>query len=145
MAAVRVTVKEVRGECALGLRPGDHFDARDFYILPNGKICLHALGSMLTFLYAMLKGVKPSKMGIGDDVRGYVRCPDPGPPLTCGGFRPLRAEDPRWLGWVKYQCMEQTAVPQVGLREFPLTCGGSGELSRVQGLGPLVQQHGQDP
>ena len=85
VAAVRVTVKEVRGECALGLRPGDHFDARDFYIVPNGKICLHALGSMKTFLYAMLKGVKPSEMGIGDDVAGYVRCPDPGPPLTCGG------------------------------------------------------------
>ncbi len=85
VAAVRVTVKEVRGECALGLRPGDHFDARDFYIVPNGKICLHALGSMTTFLYAMLKGVKPSEMGIGDDVAGYVRCPDPGPPLTCGG------------------------------------------------------------
>ena len=85
VAAVRITVKEVMGECALGLRPGDHFDARDFYIVPNGKICLHALGSMTTFLYAMLKGVKPSEMGIGDDATGYVRCPDPGPPLTCGG------------------------------------------------------------
>ena len=82
---VKVEVREVEGDCALGLREGDYFEAMDYYIVPRGPICLHALGSMLTFLYAMLKGVKPSEMGIGDDTTGYVRCPDPGPPLTCGG------------------------------------------------------------
>jgi len=44
------------------------------------------LASMLTLLSPFLKGVSAKVLGIGkeDDV-GYVQCPDPGKPYTCGG------------------------------------------------------------
>jgi uncharacterized repeat protein (TIGR04076 family) len=84
---VRVCVKEVRGSCAMGYRPGDCFVIERFYISEVGKgICIHALSSMLTLLSPFLKGVSAKVLGIGeqDDV-GYVQCPDPGKPYTCGG------------------------------------------------------------
>ena len=47
---------------------------------------LHALAAMLMLLSPFLKGVSAQTLGIGreDDV-GYVQCPDPGRPYTCGG------------------------------------------------------------
>jgi uncharacterized repeat protein (TIGR04076 family) len=84
---VRVCVKEVRGNCAMGYRPGDCFVVERFYISEVRKgICIHALSSMLTLLSPFLKGVSAKVLGIGeqDDV-GYVQCPDPGKPYTCGG------------------------------------------------------------
>ena len=85
---VEVIVKEVRGYCAACYKPGDSFVVREFYILENQrtKICLHALSSMLTLLIPFLKGVSAKDLGIGstDDI-GYVQCPDPGKPYTCGG------------------------------------------------------------
>ena len=85
---VKVVVKEVRGRCAAYYKPGDSFMVREFYILENQKarICLHALSSMLTLLMPFLKGVSAKALGIGstDDI-GYVQCPDPGEPYTCGG------------------------------------------------------------
>jgi len=85
---VEVVVKEVRGCCAACYKPGDFFVVREFYILENQreKICLHALSSMLTLLMPFLKGVSAKDLGIGstDDI-GYVQCPDPGKPYTCGG------------------------------------------------------------
>ena len=87
-AKVKITVVKVRGNCAAGFRPGDSFIVEGFYILPsrNKKICLHALNAMMTFLYAMLKGVSARDMGIGsDDDIGYIQCPDPGRPYTHGG------------------------------------------------------------
>ena len=85
---VKVVVKEVRGRCAAYYKPGDSFMVREFYILENQKarICLHALSSMLTLLMPFLKGVSAKNLGIGstDDI-GYIQCPDPGEPYTCGG------------------------------------------------------------
>jgi len=84
---VRVCVREVRGNCAMGYKPGDCFVVERFYISEVGKgICIHALSSMLTLLSPFLKGVSAKVLGIGerDDV-GYVQCPDPGKPYTCGG------------------------------------------------------------
>jgi len=73
---VEVTVKEVRGFCALGYRPGDGFAVERFYIKEaRGKpICLHALSAMLTLLSPFLKGVPAKELGIGpgDDV-DYVQ------------------------------------------------------------------------
>jgi len=85
---VEVVVKEVRGSCALGYRPGDGFTIEKYYITGSrGKpICLHALSSMLTLLSPFLKGVSARELGIGsEDNVGYVQCPDPGRPYTCGG------------------------------------------------------------
>ncbi|RLI19142.1 TIGR04076 family protein [Candidatus Bathyarchaeota archaeon] len=85
---VEVVVEEVRGCCAAYYKPGDFFVVREFYILEDQKtkICLHALSSMLTLLMPFLKGVSAKDLGIGstDDI-GYVQCPDPGQPYTCGG------------------------------------------------------------
>jgi len=84
---VRVCVREVRGNCAMSYKPGDCFVVERFYISEVGKgICIHALSSMLTLLSPFLKGVSAKVLGIGeqDDV-GYVQCPDPGKPYTCGG------------------------------------------------------------
>jgi len=85
---VEVIVKKVEGYCAAGYEPGTSFIVRGFYIPENQteRICLHALGSMLTLLMPFLKGISARDLGIGltDDV-GYIRCPDPGAPYTCGG------------------------------------------------------------
>ena len=85
---IRVTVKEVKGKCALGYKTGDMFIIEQYYIEPvkQTRICLHALSSMLTLISPFLKGIPGKDLGIGkeEDV-GYVQCPDPGPPYTCGG------------------------------------------------------------
>ena len=84
---VTVQVKEVRGRCALGYKPGDTFTIEKFYIKDAGKgVCLHALAAMLTLLAPLLKGVPATALGIGrEDDTGYAQCPDPGKPYTCGG------------------------------------------------------------
>jgi len=86
--AVKVTVKENKGLRALGYRPGDGFVVERFYLREvRGKpVCLHALSAMLTLLSSFLKGVsaKELRIGLEDDI-GYVWCPDPGKPYTCGG------------------------------------------------------------
>lgn len=85
---VRVAVKEVRGHCALGYKPGEEFFVEGYYIPPNQgcSVCLHALSSILTLLTPFLRGVSARELGIGaeEDV-GYVQCPDPGKPYTSGG------------------------------------------------------------
>jgi len=84
---VKVCVKEVRGRCAMGYRPRVCFTMERYYITDVGEgLCLHALCSMLTLLIPFLKGASARTLGIGreDDV-GYVQCPDPGEPYTCGG------------------------------------------------------------
>lgn len=84
---VKVCVKEVRGRCAFGYKPGDCFVIEKYYIRDVGKgVCIHAFSSMLTLLSSFLKGVSAKTLGIGveDDI-GYIQCPDPGKPYTCGG------------------------------------------------------------
>jgi len=84
---VRVCVKEVNGNCAMNYKPGDCFTVERFYVSGVGRgVCIHALGSMLTLLSPLLKGVSARVLGIGEqgDI-GYVQCPDPGRPYTCGG------------------------------------------------------------
>lgn len=83
-----MVVKEVKGYCAAGYKPGDKFIIERFYILPlqEVKICLHALNSMLTFIIPLSKGISAKSLGIGDrDDIGYVQCPDPSDPYTEGG------------------------------------------------------------
>jgi uncharacterized repeat protein (TIGR04076 family) len=71
----------------MGYKPGDCFVTERYYITDADKsICLHALCSMLTLLMPFLKGVSAKVLGIGgEDDAGYVQCPDPGKPYTCGG------------------------------------------------------------
>jgi len=71
---VRICVKEVRGDCAMGYKLGDCFTVERFYISDVEKgICIHALSSMLTLLSPLLKGISAKVLSISeqDDV-GYV-------------------------------------------------------------------------
>jgi len=84
---VRAVVEEVRGKCPI-YKPGDSIVFERFYISSreSSRVCMHALSAMLTLLSAFIKGVSAVDLGIGEqpDV-GWVQCPDPGPPRTCGG------------------------------------------------------------
>jgi uncharacterized repeat protein (TIGR04076 family) len=80
---VRVCVKEVKGELCYGLKLGDCFTVKRFYVSGVGEgICINALGSMLTLLSPLLKGVSARVLCRGEqnDV-GYVQCQDPGKTL----------------------------------------------------------------
>ncbi len=84
---MKICVKEIRGRCAFGYKPGDCFVVERFYLSDTGRgLCIHAFASMLTLLTPFLKGVSAKSLGIGekDDVR-YVQCTDPGEPHTSGG------------------------------------------------------------
>ena len=48
-------------------------------------ICTHAFASLLPYIVALRKGVKPSEIGLGKGEKAYVQCLDPGPPYTEGG------------------------------------------------------------
>jgi len=62
---VGVCVKEVKGDCAMGYKPGDCFTVERFYVSGVGKdICIHALSSMLTLLSPFLKGVSAEVLNI---------------------------------------------------------------------------------
>ena len=86
---VTVEVIEVRGNCAADYKIGDKFTIKGFYIEPKGntaKLCIHALTSMTSLLSPFLHGASAKLLGIGEkDDNGYLQCPDPGKPYTCGG------------------------------------------------------------
>lgn len=48
-------------------------------------ICTHAFASLIPYLVALRKGVKPEEVGLGKNGKAYVQCLDPGPPYTEGG------------------------------------------------------------
>jgi len=81
-----VTVKEVKGLCTLGYKPGNGFVVERLYIKEvRGKpVCLHTLSATLIPLSPFLNGVsaKELEIGPGDDV-GFVQCPDPGRAQWC--------------------------------------------------------------
>lgn len=82
-----ITVKSIQGECPL-CKVGDKIVLEKFYIktTESDNICIHALSSMLSLLYAFVHGTSAIELGIGtDEHKGYLRCPDPGPPYTKGG------------------------------------------------------------
>ena len=82
---VVIEVHEVRGRCAAGYKRGDCFFV-DGFLLRGEKICIHALAGMLSLLSPFSHGISARALGIGSsDDEGYVQCPDPGSPLTCGG------------------------------------------------------------
>ncbi|OYT56492.1 MAG: hypothetical protein B6U76_03535, partial [Desulfurococcales archaeon ex4484_217_2] len=70
-------------------KPGGKFAIKGFYIEPKGdtaKICIHALTGMISLLSPFIHGVSAKTLGIGSsDNEGYIQCPDPGKPYTCGG------------------------------------------------------------
>ena len=88
LSKVIIEVVEVRGKCAAGYKPGDKIVLNGFYIVSNksATICLHALSALMSLLSAFAHGASARDLGIGStDDEGYLQCPDPGKPYTCGG------------------------------------------------------------
>jgi len=83
-----ITVKEIRGRCPV-------FDVGDKIVVEEPRIalektdtlCLHALGSMLSMIVALSRGVSFKELGLTKDDKnvGYIQCLDPGLPYTSGG------------------------------------------------------------
>ena len=83
-----VTVKEIRGECPV-FKVGDRIVIEEPKIVPEktDALCVHALGSMLSIIIALGRGVSFKELGLAKEEGnvGYVQCLDPGPPYTPGG------------------------------------------------------------
>lgn len=83
-----VTVKEIRGKCPV-------FNVEDKIVIEVPEIiprktdalCVHALGSMLSMIVPLSRGVSFKELGLAKEESevGYIQCLDPGPPLTRGG------------------------------------------------------------
>ena len=83
-----ITAKEIRGTCPV-FNVGDKIviDVPEILSKETDALCVHALGSMLSMIVALSKGVSFEELGLAKnegDV-GYVQCLDPGPPTTRGG------------------------------------------------------------
>ncbi len=84
---IKITVKKIKGYCPL-YKVGDTIIFDKYYIdsSKSAPVCIHALLSMTSVVYAASHGVNLDDIGIGDNPdEGYINCPDPGPPLTKGG------------------------------------------------------------
>nr|MDO8134919.1 TIGR04076 family protein [Candidatus Njordarchaeum guaymaensis] len=83
-----LTVKEIRGKCPVH-KLGDRIvvDSPEIITTKTDKLCLHALGSLLSVLVPLARGVSFKDLGLahGEGNVGYVQCLDPGPPYTPGG------------------------------------------------------------
>jgi uncharacterized repeat protein (TIGR04076 family) len=83
-----ITVKEIRGNCPV-FSVGDRIVIESPEIVPEetDALCVHALGSMLSMIIALSRGVSFRELGLAKEEGdvGYVQCLDPGPPYTPGG------------------------------------------------------------
>lgn len=84
-----VTVIQVDGFCPVH-KVGDKFRLECGYKLicsESDNICIHAMGSFLSFVVGLSAGLPLEDLGLGHEEDGiaYLRCLDPGPPLTEGG------------------------------------------------------------
>jgi uncharacterized repeat protein (TIGR04076 family) len=83
-----ITVKEIRGKCPV-FEVGDRIVIEGPKIVPEetDALCVHALGSMLSMVIALGRGVSFKELGLAKEEGdvGYVQCLDPGPPYTPGG------------------------------------------------------------
>jgi len=83
-----VAVKEIRGKCPV-FRVGDKIVVEEPEIVPEktDALCVHALGSMLSMVISLSRGVSFKELGLSKEEgdTGYVQCLDPGPPYTPGG------------------------------------------------------------
>ena len=83
-----ITVKKIRGKCPV-FKVGDRIVIEGPEIVPEktDALCVHALGSMLSMVIALGRGVSFKELGLAKEEGdvGYVQCVDPGPPFTPGG------------------------------------------------------------
>ena len=83
-----ITVKEIRGNCPV-FSVGDRIVIESPEIVPEetDALCVHALGSMLSMIISLSRGVSFRELGLAKEEGdvGYVQCLDPGSPYTPGG------------------------------------------------------------
>jgi uncharacterized repeat protein (TIGR04076 family) len=83
-----ITAKEIRGNCPV-FNIGDQIVIESPEIVPEktDALCVHALGSMLSMIIALSRGVSFKELGLSREEGdiGYFQCLDPGPPYTQGG------------------------------------------------------------
>jgi len=83
-----LTVKEIRGKCPVH-KLGDRIvvESPEIVSAKTDALCIHALGSMLSILVPLARGVSFKDLGLAHEEGnvGYVQCLDPGPPFTHGG------------------------------------------------------------
>jgi len=83
-----LTVKEVRGHCPVH-KVGDRIvvDVPKIDVANTDTLCVNALGSMLSMLVPLSRGVSFKDLGLAvqEGNVGYVQCLDPGLPYTAGG------------------------------------------------------------
>lgn len=76
MYKVILEVKEVRGNCAAGYKPGDKIVVKDPIIImeETDRVCLYALGSLLPYLTALDRETKREDW---INQKEEIQCPDP--------------------------------------------------------------------
>ena len=83
-----IKAKEIRGKCPV-FEVGDRIaiDVPKIISKETDALCVHALGSMLSMIVALSRGVSFKELGLAKEEGevGYVQCLDPGPPHTHGG------------------------------------------------------------
>ncbi|GAB6100805.1 TIGR04076 family protein [Thermococcus atlanticus] len=86
MERLTVRVVEIRGKCPVFKR-GDRIviEGPKINLEETDAICTHAFASLLPYIVALRKGIKPRELGLGRGEKAYIQCLDPGPPYTDGG------------------------------------------------------------
>ncbi|MFQ6080364.1 MAG: TIGR04076 family protein [Candidatus Bathyarchaeia archaeon] len=83
-----INVKEIRGKCPV-FGVGDRIvvEEPEIALEKTDALCVHALGSMLSMIIPLSRGVSFKELGLSKEegATGYVQCLDPGPPYTPGG------------------------------------------------------------
>ncbi len=79
-------VIEIRGNCPVFKRGNKIvIDGPKINLNETDAVCTHAFASLMPYVVALRKGIKPSELGLGKGEKAYVQCLDPGPPYTDGG------------------------------------------------------------
>ncbi|WP_258083459.1 TIGR04076 family protein [Thermococcus thermotolerans] len=86
MERLEIRVIKIRGKCPV-FSPGNRIviEGARVNLDETDAICTHAFASLLPYILALRKGIKPSELGLGRGEKAYVQCLDPGPPYTDGG------------------------------------------------------------
>ena len=92
---VVVIAREVKGDCAAGIMPGDKIvlEGANISLEKSDKVCGYAFGNLLPVVFAVRMGVNLRDLGLKNRL---WQCVDPGPPYTKGGsvlFEVLTADE----------------------------------------------------
>jgi len=86
MERLEARVVEIKGKCPV-FKLGDRIvvEGPEIKLDETDAVCTHAFASLLPYIVALRKGIKPSELGLGRGDKAYIQCLDPGPPYTDGG------------------------------------------------------------